>query len=147
MVEYIIFEMKEEHKMNNNGNKDIVQFFVGLVMLCVGGYLFLQNVEVFSGNIFAFSINGHNLDGLVFFPLIASIIFLFFKYNIYSKICVGLSLLLIVANVIMNLSFYWTPMSLFGTVVMFVLLFGGIGLVLKTLFANPGGKHGKNYKD
>lgn len=136
---------------NNNrdfhGEYEVLEFFIGLVMLVVGGYMFMQNVTVYTSNIFTFRIGGHQFDGMIFVPLIASIIFLFFKYNIYSKICVGLSLLLIVANVIMNLSFYWTPMSLFGTVVMFVLLFGGIGLVLKTLFANPGGKHGKNYKD
>ena len=136
---------------NNNrdfhGEYEVLEFFIGLAMLVVGGYMFMQNVTVYTSNIFTFRIGGHQFDGMIFVLLIASIIFLFFKYNIYSKICVGLSLLLIVANVIMNLSFYWTPMSLFGTVVMFVLLFGGIGLVLKTLFANPGGKHGKNYKD
>lgn len=130
-----------------NGQNDVLGFFIGLVMLVVGGYMFMQNVTVYTSNIFSFSIRGYHMDGVLFVPLIASIIFLFFKYNIYSKVCVGLSLLLIVANVIMNLSFYWTPMSLFATVVMFVLLFGGIGLLMKTIFANPGGKHGKNYKD
>jgi len=136
-----------DNKRNFNGQNDVLGFFVGLVMLVVGGYLFMQNVTVYSGSIFAFSIRGHQMDGLIFIPLIASIIFLFFKYNIYSKICVGLSLAIIVANVIMNLRVYWNATSLFGTVVIFVLLFGGIGLVLKTLFANPGGKHGKNYED
>ena len=115
-------------------------------MLCVGGYLFLQNVEVFSGNIFAFSINGHNLDGLVFFPLIASIIFLFFKYGLVSKICCGLSLVLILVNVIANMKMYWKSTSLYATICIFILLFGGVGLVAKVLFANPDGNHGKDYR-
>lgn len=130
--------------MNNESN-DVIQFFVGLVMTVVGGYLFMQNVQVTSASIFSFSIRGHQMDGLIFVPLIASIIFLFFKYNIVSKICCGLSILLIFANVIMNLRLYWTATSLFATIVIFVLLFGGIGLLAKVIFANPAGKHGKKY--
>ena len=85
------------------------------------------------------------MDGLIFVPLIASIIFLFYKYNFVSKLCCVLSLLIIMANIIMNLRMYWNGTSLFATIVIFVLLFGGIGLVLKTVFANPEGKHGKKY--
>jgi len=136
-----------DNKNSFHGQYEVLEFFIGLVMLVIGGYMFMQNVTVYTSNIFSFSMWGHSMDGLLFVPLIASIIFLFFKYNIFSKICVGLSLVLIVANVIMNLSFYWTPMSLFGTIIMFILIFGGIGLLLKTIFANPEGKHGKNYKD
>lgn len=131
--------------MKKDGNNDVIQFFVGLAMTVVGGYLFMQNVQVTSANLFAFSMFGREMDGLIFVPLIASIIFLFFKYNIVSKICCGLSLLLIIANVIMNLRLNWTATSLFGTLVIFVLLFGGIGLLAKVLFANPSGNHGKKY--
>ena len=135
--------------MNSNGSKssnDVIQFFVGLVMLCVGGYMFMQNVEVVTYGIFTVRMFGRSMDGIIFFPLIASIVFLFYKYNFVSKLCCVLSLLLIIANVIMHLRFYWSPVSLFATFVIFVLMFGGCGLVLKTLFANPDGSHGKNYK-
>ena len=128
------------------GGNDVLEFFIGLAMLCVGGYLFMQNVQVTTKHLFRFSIFGRRMDGLVFVPLIASIIFLFYKYNIVSKICCGLSLLLILANVLMNLRLTWSPTSLFATIVIFVMTFGGLGLVLKTLFANPDGDHGKNYK-
>lgn len=131
--------------MKNDGNNDVIQFFVGLAMTVVGGYLFMQNVQVSSSNLFTFSMFGRQMDGLIFVPLIASIVFLFFKYNIFSKICCGLSLLIIIANVIMNLRLNWTTTSLFGTLVIFVLLFGGIGLLAKVLFANPAGNHGKKY--
>lgn len=134
-----------DHNRPNKGN-DVVQFFVGLAMLCVGGYLFLQNVRVITSDIFRFSMFGRRMDGLIFVPLIASIIFLFYKYNLVSKICCGISILIILINVIMNLQLYWSATSLFATVVIFVLLFGGLGLVLKTLFANPDGDHGKKYK-
>lgn len=132
--------------MNSNDNKDVIYFFVGLVMTVVGGYLFLQNVEVYSlHSLFSVMLMGRTMDGIIFIPLIASIIFLFYKYGTVSKICCGLSLLLIIVNVIMNLRMSWNATSLFATIIIFVLLFGGIGLLMKIIFANPSGKHGKKY--
>lgn len=129
----------------NDERNDAIEFFVGLVMLVVGGYLFSQNIQVTTSSIFTFSIMGRRMDGLIFVPLIASIIFLFYKYNMASKICCILSVIIIIANVIMNLQLYWTATSLFATIIIFVLLFGGAALVARVLFANPGGKHGKKY--
>ena len=129
----------------SSGNNDVLQFFIGLAMLVVGGYMFLNNVEVMSGNIFRFVLFGRQMDGVLFIPLIASIIFLFYRYNIWSKICCCLSMLIILVNVIMNLRLYWRSSSLFALIVIFVLLFGGLGLVMKTVFANPDGDHGKKY--
>lgn len=131
--------------MNNGERNDVVEFFVGLIMTVVGGYLFMQNIQVTTSSIFAFSLMGRRMDGLIFIPLIASIIYLFYSYNIISKICVGLSLLIIVINVIMNLQLYWSATSLFSTIIIFVLLFGGVALIARVIFANPAGKHGKKY--
>lgn len=131
--------------LNNNGNNDVVMFFAGLVMTIVGGYLFMQNIEVYTSSIFSFNLFGRNMDGLIFVPLIASIIYLFYRYNTASKICCCLSLLIIIANVLMNLRLYWKSTSLFATIIIFILLFGGIALLAKVLFANPSGDHGKKY--
>ncbi len=131
--------------MNNNKN-DVLAFFIGLAMLCVGGYLFANNVEVSTAHIFTTRLFGRSYEGVIFIPLIASIVFLFYKYNWVSKTCCGLSLLLIVINVIINLRLHWQSTNLFVTIIIFILLFGGLGLVMKTLFANPNGAHGKNYK-
>lgn len=128
-----------------NERNDVVEFFVGLVMMVAGGYLFMQNVQVTTSHIFSFSMFGRRMDGLIFVPLIASIVFLFYKYNFWSKLCCFLSLIIIIANVIMNLEIYWSATTLFGTIVIFVLLFGGMALVARVLFANPAGKHGKDY--
>lgn len=130
---------------DNKGNNDVVMFFAGLAMTIVGGYLFMQNIEVYASSIFSFSLFGRNMDGLIFIPLIASVIYLFYRYNTASKICCCLSLLIIIANVLMNLRLYWKATSLFATIVIFILLFGGIGLLAKVLFANPSGDHGKKY--
>ena len=136
--------MSDDSRRHRN---DVAEFFIGLAMLCIGGYMFMQNVYVTTGSLFRFSMFGQRMDGLIFVPLIASIIFLFYKYNWVSKTCCAISLLIIIANVIMNLHLQWQSTSLFATIVMFVLLFGGLGLVLRTLFANPEGKHGKDYSN
>ena len=128
-------------------NNDVIQFFIGLVMLVVGGFLFFKNVTIIDGDLFAFTIAGRRMDGLVFVPLIASIIILFYKYCLASKICCILSVILILVNVIMNMRLRWNSTSLFAGIVMFVLLFGGAGLLLRVIFMNPKGKHGKDYKD
>lgn len=126
---------------------DTFQFFVGLVMTIVGGYLFSQNVSVDTATIFRFVMFGRRMDGVIFIPLIASLVFLFYKYCIASKICCFISLLLIFINVIVNLRLTWLSTSLFVTIIIFILFFGGLGLVAKVLFANPEGAHGKNYKE
>ena len=133
--------------MFKNKANDSVVFFVGLVMAIVGGYFFMHNVQVDTSMLFRFSLFGRRMDGLIFVPLIASVIFLFYKYNTTSKICCLVSLLLIFANVIANLRLYWLSTTLFATIVIFVLFFGGLGLVMRSIFANPEGKHGKNYKE
>ncbi len=134
-----------KNEIMKNENSDVILFFVGLLMTVVGGYLFMQNVEVYASSIFSFNLFGRQMDGLIFIPLIASVIFLFYKYNWVSKLCCGISLAIIIVNVIMNMKLYWKATSLFATVIIFVLFFGGIGLLAKALFANPSGRHGKNY--
>ena len=139
------YQKNEKGNIMKNESNDVILFFVGLLMTVVGGYLFMQNVEVYASSIFSCSLFGRRMDGVIFIPLIASIIFLFYKYNLASKICCGISLIIIIVNVVMNMRLYWRPTSLFVTVVIFVLFFGGIGLLAKVLFANPSGRHGKNY--
>ena len=134
-----------KNELMNNENNDVIMFFAGLLMTVIGGYLFMQNIEVYAASIFSFRMFGRNMDGLIFVPLIASIIFLFYKYNWVSKVCCGLSLAIIVINVIMNIELYWKSTSLFVTLIIFVLLFGGLGLLAKVILANPSGKHGKHY--
>lgn len=131
---------------NTEERNDVVEFFVGLVMLVAGGYLFMQNIQVSTASIFRFSMFGRRMDGLIFVPLIASIVYLFYRYNLASKVCFILSIIIIIANVIMNLEVYWTATSLFSTMIIFILMFGGAALVARVIFANPAGKHGKNYK-
>jgi hypothetical protein len=110
------------------------EFLVGLAMAAAGGYLLTQRVTVTSG---FWTYGGYNTFGLTLIPLIFGIALLFF--NGRSK--VGWLLLftgavIIFAGILMNLQIYFRSTSLFNTLVMLVLLFGGIGLIAKSLRAH-----------
>ena len=110
------------------------QFLVGLAMLIAGGYLFLNNVVVNSygwGGLFSF---GRGSFGLSLIPLFAGVAMLFF--NGESKLGWLLTaggLIIIVVGVIARLDVHWRSLSLFDTLLIFVLMAGGIGLVARSL--------------
>jgi hypothetical protein len=112
----------------------IGQFFAGLVMAIAGAYLITNQVVVVSG---FWSVWGYNAFGLSLIPLIVGIGLLFFN----GKSIVGWALLIvgivvIFTGILINLHIYFQPASLFNTIVMIVLLAGGIGLVARALRAH-----------
>ena len=77
---------------------------------------------------------GQHTFGLSLLPFIAGVLMLFMDGR--SK--VGWLLLLggvviILAGILMNLRIYFEPTSLFNTLLMLVLLFGGVGLIARAL--------------
>jgi len=107
------------------------EFLVGLAMAVAGGYWLTSNVTVSSG---FWHLWGHNTFGMTLVPLIFGIGLLFFN----GKSKVGWLLLfvgsvIILAGILMNLQIYFQSTSLFNTLVMLVLLFGGIGLIARAL--------------
>ena len=109
------------------------EFLVGFVMACAGGYLLTQQVTVTSG---FWVLWGYNAFGLSLVPFLGGVGLLFF--NGRSK--VGWLLLIagatiILAGILMNLEIYFRNTSLFNTLLMLVLLFGGVGLIARSLRA------------
>jgi hypothetical protein len=109
------------------------QFFIGLAMAVAGGYLLLNQVVVTSG---AWSLWGFNAFGLALLPFIVGVGFLFFN----GKSPIGwlltfAGIVIIFAAILMNMSIYFRSTSLFNTLVMLVLLAGGIGLIASALKA------------
>jgi hypothetical protein len=107
------------------------EFLVGLAMAVAGGYWLTSNVTVSSG---FWHLWGYNTFGMTLVPLIFGIGLLFFN----GKSKVGWLLLfvgsvIILAGILMNLQIYFLSTSLFNTIVMLVLLFGGIGLIARAL--------------
>jgi predicted membrane channel-forming protein YqfA (hemolysin III family) len=107
------------------------QFLVGFVLAVVGGWLLMNQVTVTSG---MWMLWGYNSFGLSLVPFVAGVALLFFN----GKSALGWLLLvaglaIVLAGVIANLQIYFRPTSLFNTLMMLLLLFGGIGLLARSL--------------
>ena len=107
------------------------QFFLGIAMAVGGGYLITNQVQVTSG---FWSYFGPNSFGLSLLPLVVGVGFLFFD----GKSALGWILTLAGASIIflgilMNLQIYYRQTSLYNTLVMLVLLAGGLGLIARSL--------------
>lgn len=106
-------------------------FFVGLIMAAAGGYLLLNQVQVTTSY---WRFGAYGGFGLTLLPLLAGVGFLF--YN--GKSIVGWMLTvagaaIILAGVLMNMDIYFRQTTLFNTIMMLVLLFGGLGLIARSL--------------
>ena len=110
------------------------QFFLGLAMAAAGAYLLTNQVSVSSGY---WNLWGEHSFGLSLVPLIAGIGLLFFNgRSILGWILLVVGLIIIFAGILMNLQIYFRQTSLFNTLMMLVLLVGGIGLVARSLRAH-----------
>jgi hypothetical protein len=106
-------------------------FFAGLAMAVSGGYLLTNQVVVSSGFSAWF---GPHTFGLSLLPLIVGIGVLFFDgKSVLGWVLTLAGALIIALGVLANLRVYFEPTSLFNTVVMIVLLAGGLGLIARSL--------------
>jgi hypothetical protein len=109
-------------------------FLVGLAMVVGGGYLLLNQVQVTSSY---WTFGGQGSFGLSLLPLLAGIAFLFFDgKSILGWLLTAAGVVIILAGVLMHMDIYFRQTSLFNTLVMLGLLFGGIGLVARSLRAS-----------
>jgi hypothetical protein len=106
-------------------------FFAGLVMVAAGGYLLLNQVQV-TTSFWRFGAYGG--FGLTLLPLLAGVALLFYNgKSVVGWLLTVAGLTFILAGVLMNMDIYFRQTSLFNTLMMLGLLFGGIGLVAKSL--------------
>ncbi len=135
--------------MKKRKQNDLLVFLGGLAMLVAGLYWFMTKVTVYSG-FFLGSLMFGNFrinSGLVVVPFIAAIVWLFVNPDSFlAKICVGLSVVLIIAAIILNTSIHLQPTSLYEYLLMLIFIFGGGAMVLKVL-CNPKYKDKDDYKD
>jgi hypothetical protein len=110
------------------------EFLLGLVMSVAGGYLLTSQVTVTGG---FWNLWGYDTFGLTFVPLIFGIGFLFFNAKSVAGWLLTLAgAVIILAGIISNLRIFFQPTSLFNTLVMLVLLAGGLGLIARSLRAH-----------
>lgn len=128
--------MNDESKFNGAGGTKggVIEFFVGLGMSVAGAYLLTNQVTVTSG---FWTLWGFNTFGLSLVPLIFGIGILFFNgKSILGWLLLFAGVIIIFSGILMNLTIYFHPTSLFNTIIMLVLLAGGIGLVAKGIAAH-----------
>jgi len=108
-------------------------FLFGLGMVVAGGWLLLNQVTVTSGG---WHLWGYNAFGLSLIPLIVGIGLLFFNgRSIAGWLLTFAGAVIIFVGILTNLDIYFRPTSLFNTILMLVLLAGGVGLVARSLRA------------
>lgn len=109
----------------------IGEFLIGLAMAVAGAYLLTQQVTVTSG---FWTFWGHSAFGLSLLPLIAGVALLFYNgKSIAGWLLTFAGAVIIFIGVLMNLQIYFQSTSLFNTIIMLVLLAGGIGLIARSL--------------
>ena len=121
---------------------ELLVFLAGVVLLVVGLFLFCQKVEVASTWGLGWRVGGFPIGGgLVIVPLIIGIVWMFATGSMASKVFSGFSVLLIIAAVIASTRIYLRALTLFDWILILVLIFAGVGLILRTTLV------GKNKKD
>ncbi len=110
------------------------EFLLGLAMAVAGGYLLTNQVTVTSGY---WHLWGYNAFGLSLLPLFFGIAILFFNgRSIPGWLLTLAGAVIIFIGILTNLEIYFRATSLFNTIMMLVLLAGGIGLVARSLRAH-----------
>ena len=111
-------------------------FLLGFAMTCVGGYLLSNQVSVVGSY---WSFYGTNTFGITLIPMLIGIGMLFWSgRSVIGWLLTAGGALFILAGVIANMHIYFQPTSLFHTLVMLILLVGGLGLIARSLRHHPG---------
>lgn len=123
--------------MNKTGSSDheLLQFFIGFVLLGAGVYWILNSFEV-SSSWGMYSFFGWNITGgVMMIPLLVGIGLLFFCDKKIIGGCVTvLGIAIILISLLSSVSFHARYNTLYVYVLMFGMVAAGAGLLIKTLF-------------
>lgn len=107
------------------------EFILGFVMTCIGGYLISNQVTVV-GSYWSFW--GANSFGVTLIPMLLGVAILFFNgRSTIGWVLTAAGALFILAGVIANMHIYFRQETLFNTLLMLILLVGGLGLIAKSM--------------
>jgi hypothetical protein len=110
-------------------------FLLGMIMLIVGGYLLMDQVSVNGGYWNWGFAGGHGRTfGITLLPLLFGIGILFANGTSFAgRFLTGAGALIIVTGIIANLDINFRQTSLFNTLLVLVLIVGGIGLIARSV--------------
>ena len=109
-------------------------FLLGMIMAIAGGYLLFQQVQVNGGYWTWNGLGGSGRSfGITLIPLLLGIGILFVNGKSFAgRFLTFAGALVIVVGIIANLDIHFQQTSLWNTMIMLVLLVGGIGLVVRS---------------
>jgi hypothetical protein len=106
-------------------------FLIGFAMACIGGYLLSNQVSVVGSY---WSFYGASTFGITLIPMLIGVGMLFFNgRSVIGWLLTVAGALFILAGVIANMHIYFQPTTLFNTLVMLILLVGGLGLIARAI--------------
>lgn len=136
-LERIRQEMDGGKKRKSKGSSDLMQFFIGLIMLGAGVFLIFQNLEVRSSwGIGLMHIGTLSVpNGLVFLPILIGIAMLFLMdRKVFGWIVLALGIAIVLAAVLMSTSIRWKTTNAYIFIAMFGLAVAGGSMVVRQLF-------------
>src|SRR5437763_16894821 len=106
-------------------------FLLGFAMVCLGGYLLTNQVSVVGSY---WNFYGTSTFGITLIPLLFGVSLLFSNgRSMAGWVLTAAGAVFILAGVLANLHIYFQSATLFHTLVMLVLLAGGLGLIARAL--------------
>jgi uncharacterized protein len=115
-------------------------FLLGMIMAIAGGYLLFQQVQV-GGGYWAWSAFGGGAGrsfGITLLPVLLGIGMLFANgKSLVGRLLTFGGALVIIVGIIANLDIHFQQTSLWNTLIMLVLLVGGVGLVVRSAMPMP----------
>src|SRR3989442_1173184 len=121
-----------DHRLNDVGGTPggLGDFLIGFIMTCIGGYLLSNQVSVVGSY---WSFYGASTFGITLIPMLFGVGLLFFNgRSVIGWLLTAAGALFILAGVIANMHIYFQPTTLFNTLVMLILLVGGLGLIARS---------------
>jgi hypothetical protein len=124
-------DVEEKFKGAGGTRGGVGEFLLGFAMAVAGAYLLTGRVTVTSSY---WQMWGVNAFGLSLIPLLFGVGILFFNgKSILGWLLTFAGAVIILAGIITHMDIFFQSTSLFNTLVMLVLLAGGIGLVARSL--------------
>ena len=130
-----INELKVQKTNATNQDNELLQFFVGVILLGAGLFMLSKRVMVHS-SWYVWRIGTISLSSwTITIPLFIGIIWYFFNSkSIVPKLIITLSIIFIVISIIMSVRINFVTTSMFDYILIFGMAAAGAGLLLKTLF-------------
>ena len=124
-------DVEEKFKGAGGTRGRVGEFLLGFAMAVAGAYLLTGRVTVTSSY---WQMWGVNAFGLSLIPLLFGVGILFFNgKSILGWLLTFAGAVIILVGIITHMDIFFQSTSLFNTLVMLVLLAGGIGLVARSL--------------